>query len=373
VLLALLAEGGLPGSVRMNQLASRVRTIAVRSSALRSDFGEALDDEQALIELLERNPVTAWVEGQGTGGRSYFAYDGGQFATTFSVANPSRVAAADLVRELAEWRLAQYLARRNEAGADRILCRVSHAGDRPILFLPPRERTPGIPEGWVDVDVDGVTHQAKFAKVAVNVLHAPGGETNVLPEVIRGWYGERAGQPGTSQMAVFERAQDGYRLSPLRPEAEGLAGPRLWAAHPRAKAAEMLGVELKGFEAQSGVVDRPGMLLLFVTLDKSGKPEAHRYEDAFLSPTEFRWQSQNRNSRESRIGRMIAQQGTPPETIHLLVRARAKGQGGKTEPFTYCGPLTFERWERDNPITVWWRLAQAVPEGLRALLRVPKT
>jgi uncharacterized protein DUF3427 len=131
-------------------------------------------------------------------------------------------------------------------------------------------------------------------------------------------------------------------------------------------------VNLKGFETQSGVVDRQGMLLLFVTLDKSGKPEEHRYEDAFVSATEFRWQSQNRTGRESRIGAMIAQRGTPPETVHLFVRARSKGKGGATEPFTYCGPLTFERWENDKPITVWWRLREPVSERLHTLLRIPK-
>jgi hypothetical protein len=67
---------------------------------------------------------------------------------------------------------------------------------------------------------------------------------------------------------------------------------------------------------------------------------------------------------------MIAQQGSPPEQVHLFVRAQGKSRTG-TEPFTYCGPLTFERWENDNPITVWWRLAEPVPETLRAYLRVP--
>jgi hypothetical protein len=201
-------------------------------------------------------------------------------------------------------------------------------------------------------------------------MHAPHSDANVLPEVLRNWYGAQAGQPGSAQLAVFERARGGYTLAPVRGEASPQDAPRLWAAYPRAEAARLLGVELKGFEAQSGVVDRPGMLLLFVTLDKSGKPEEHRYEDAFLSPTEFRWQSQNRTKRDSRIGHMIAQRGTPPETVHLFVRARGKGRAG-VEPFTYCGPLTFERWENDNPITVWWRLAAPLPEKLRGPLRVP--
>jgi superfamily II DNA or RNA helicase/HKD family nuclease len=371
VLLAQFAEGEFPGRITRDRLATRVRAIARRSAALRADVGDALDDDAQLTTLLETNPIEAWTEGRGTGGERYFTYVNGVFSTTLDVAPALREAATDLVSELAEWRLAQYVTRQPASGgADRILCRVSHSGDKPILFLPPRERTPGIPEGWVDVTVDGAPYQAKFVKVAVNVLHAPNSDENALPTVLRGWYGEHAGQPGTTHMAVFERARSGYTLAPLRGEVAQTDGPKLWARYPRAEAGRALDVELKGFEAQSGIVDRPGMLLLFVTLDKSGKPQEHQYEDGFLSPTTFRWQSQNRNKRDSRIGRMIAQKGSPPEQVHLFVRARGKSRSG-TEPFIYCGPLKFERWESDNPITVWWRLSEPVPEGLRANLRVP--
>jgi superfamily II DNA or RNA helicase/diadenosine tetraphosphate (Ap4A) HIT family hydrolase len=372
VLLAMLGEEQFPGAVSIERLASRVQVLARRSALLRSDVGDVLEDEKRLISLLEENPIAAWIEGRGTDGERHFAYENGSFSTTLTIPSGLREAGADLVGELAEWRLAQYLVRSAGArGADRILCRVSHAGDRPILFLPPRERTPGIPEGWVDVAVEGVSYQAKFAKVAVNVMHQTGSEENALPAVLRHWYGEDAGQPGSAQMAVFERAREGYTLSPVRSDAALLSdGLRLWERYARAEGGKLLGVELKGFEAQSGVVDRPGMLLLFVTLDKAGKPEEHRYEDAFLGPTQFQWQSQNRTKRDSRIGRMISQRTDPPTLVHLFVRARSKGRSG-TEPFLYCGPLTFERWEGDNPISVSWRLAEPVPEAERKYLRVP--
>ena len=68
---------------------------------------------------------------------------------------------------------------------------------------------------------------------------------------------------------------------------------------------KLFGFDFKGREAQSGVVERPGLILLFVTLDKTDMQVEHRYEDAFLSPTEFRWQSQNRTARDSTMGRKI--------------------------------------------------------------------
>jgi len=44
--------------------------------------------------------------------------------------------------------------------------------------------------------------------------------------------------------------------------------------------------------------------------------------------------------------------------------------GSKAQPFIYCGPLTFERWEGEKPITVWWKLGTAVPGEMRGELRV---
>ena len=91
--------------------------------------------------------------------------------------------------------------------------------------------------------------------------------------------------------------------------------------------------------------------------------EAHRYEDKFLSPTEFQWQSQNRNKRDSTMGRKIAGHREMGIRVHLFVRARAKVRG-VVQPFTYCGELGFQRWEGDKPITVWWKMVDRVPESL---------
>jgi hypothetical protein len=103
--------------------------------------------------------------------------------------------------------------------------------------------------------------------------------------------------------------------------------------------------------------------------NETGKPEEHRYEDASLSPTEFRWQSQNRTARDSRRGRMIQNHRAEGTHVHLFVRPTAK-VGGKTESFIYCGELEIERWDGDKPITVWWRLGGPVPAELWSALRI---
>jgi hypothetical protein len=186
---------------------------------------------------------------------------------------------------------------------------------------------------------------------------------------MRKWFGPNAGLPGTTFQVVFEQSPDGYILSPLTERHERRL--TLWERYPRAEVPTFFGFELKGFEAQEGIVTRPGLILLFVTLDKTGKPEAHRYEDAFLSPTEFRWQSQNRTARESRVGQIIRNHRAEGTAVHLFVRPTPK-VGGKTQPFIYCGELAFERWEGDRPITVWWRLGSPVPAELRSALRIDR-
>ncbi len=43
-----------------------------------------------------------------------------------------------------------------------IVCKVSHSGQRPILFLPDRKTTPGIPTGETLVDVERTEYEALF-------------------------------------------------------------------------------------------------------------------------------------------------------------------------------------------------------------------
>ena len=370
VLLAMIAENAFPGIVAIEQLMARVRSLARRSAGLRTDFGDALENDAALRQLLEENPIDAWISGGGMGGQRYFTYEDGRFAATLSISPELREVAAEMARELAEWRLSQYLRRAGAAeGAPRIFCKVSHANGRPILFLPSRDRNPGIPEGWVEISADGEAYQAKFAKIAVNVLTKGSSEQNVLPDLMHRWFGPNAGQPGTTFSVDFERSSDGYILAPTNREEK--QGPVLWRRYLRAEVPKLFGFDFKGFESQSGIVTRPGLMLFFVTLDKSAMQEPHQYEDKFLSATQFQWQSQNKNKRDSKLGREIAEHEQSGIDVQLFVRPTAK-IAGKTQGFFYCGKLTFERWEGDKPITVRWRLQTPVPSEMRGQLRVPE-
>jgi hypothetical protein len=219
VLQAMVGEDAFPGSICLDRLGERFGDFARRYSSLRTEVGEALEDPGRMRQLLADNPIAAWVGGAGTGGTSYFRFEDDTFSTTFTVPDELREATQDLVEELVEWRLGEYLQRSAVArGPDRFVCRVSHAGGRPILFLPDRERTPGLPEGWRDVWVEEVLHQAKFVKVALNVVTRPGSDENLLPDILRRWFGPQAGHPGRSHAVLFEMSGGAYRMKVVEGE-----------------------------------------------------------------------------------------------------------------------------------------------------------
>jgi hypothetical protein len=234
VLLAMLNEDRLPGSIDGADLAQAVSRLAQRSSQLQADIGTSLTDPHALLRQLEDNPIAAWCGGAGTGGTAYFGYDSRQFASRFEVPRDRRPAFQVLVRELVEWRLAEYLARTpDEKLADqRIVCKVSHAGGRPMLFLPDRHPSAFIPSGTVRVVANGETYEADFAKVAVNVVRKAESDRNELPGLLRGWFGPDAGLPGTGFTVAFEQKEDAWHLSPVHARPRPATDPNRGASTP---------------------------------------------------------------------------------------------------------------------------------------------
>ncbi len=140
LLLAMLNEDALPGEITIDRLTRAFAEAAGRSATLRQDVTVPLDDTPKLQRLLEENPIAALTGGKGTGGVSYFAYDDGQFRFAKQIATDQREAFQELVREITDWRLAEY--RQRDAGAreGRYVCKVSHSNRRPMLFLPDRTR-----------------------------------------------------------------------------------------------------------------------------------------------------------------------------------------------------------------------------------------
>jgi hypothetical protein len=118
-----------------------VAALASRNQRLVADLGPKGATPEGLKRHLEQNPIEAWAGGKGTGGTPYFAYENGVFCTTFGTEPDDRAAFQELARELADWRLAEYVERLERQPQEEASypCKVSHANGRPILFLPNRD------------------------------------------------------------------------------------------------------------------------------------------------------------------------------------------------------------------------------------------
>ncbi len=363
VLLAMLSRSAFPGSIQKEELIEAVRHHVKRSPLLIQDFGIDVDDDARMATLLETNPIEAWVEGRGTNGTAYFGYDGDSFRTRLSDNPDHAEALAEMTREICEYRLAQYLERLHGATrfATRIVCNVSHSGGRPILFLPNRDSTPGIPEGETPIVVDGRDYVASFAKIAVNVVGEPGESSNVLPDLLRKWFGEDAGLPGKAQRVMFEYLDDRYVLRPIGDDEQR---PTLWGEYLRPEIPPLWGLEFNPGRWNQGYVAVGDHVFLLVSLDKTGLQQLHQYEEGFESPELFRWSSPNSAARSGAIGRKLQSHREKGVDVHLFVRPTRKTPDGKAARYTYCGEVEFVDWRDDKPIHIDWQLRSALPDFL---------
>ncbi len=363
-LLGMIARKKFPGEISIAELANEFAHLANRSALLTDDVGQALENESALKQLIEDNPIRAWVEGRGTGGHRFFEYVDSTFRSHLSKDPAIAIELRELTEELCEWRLAQYLERiQGERGfPQRIICKVSHSNGKPMLFLPSREQTPGIPNGNTHFEAEGQRLDAEFVKIAVNVIHKPDQKENLLPTLLRGWFGENAGQPGRGERVIFELSDGMYHLKPLGGHT---TEPQLWHEYVRAEIPELWGFEFSPAIWNQGFVHLDKHIFLLVSLNKSSLQKDYQYDDAFLSPNLFQWHSQNRHRRDSKAGNAITNHQELSIAVHLLVRDGRKTTRGKAAPFVYCGEVTFVDWEGDQPITIRWQLEHTLPINLQ--------
>jgi hypothetical protein len=308
------------------------------------------------------------VGGRGTGAVSYFDFDGEVLSSIMTLSDSVVRTAQELVRELVDWRLAEYFQRPGRGSTTEFVLKVSHADGKPILFLPARETHMELPEGWTNLHINQETLSVNFVKVAVNVARRADHEENVLPEILQGWFGADAGKPGTKHQVILRRDGGNWQLQPAGTSSVGTVP---YKAYRRVEIAPLFGLPYSERYWGQGFVRQGNQTFLFVTLDKADQTEAFKYKDHFISANEFQWQSQNRTTQESDSGRSINAHKERGITVHLFVRAKPKLADGRGAPFYYCGPVEFLSWSGDKPITVVWRLSAAVPGPLWAELGVP--
>jgi superfamily II DNA or RNA helicase/HKD family nuclease len=370
-LLAMLNRSALPGKLSVDELVAEVAAIARQHPRVAADLGAAAEDPKALKRLLVAQPIPAWCEGKGTGGTPYFSLEGDSLRFLPEVLPASIESAHSLIREIIDWRLAEYFARGADKTTDSeeyVLKVLRNSSSRPIMMLPDRKKNAELPAGWIDVSVNGTQYTANLVEIAVNVVRKVGSDENVLPTILTDWFGEDAGKPGTRHEVRLSRRGDSWELSPVRPTAS-TAVP--YVAYVRADIPPLFGLKHSEFWRQ-GFIRQGSNTFLLVTLDKSGQEQAFQYQDHFISPTTFQWQSQNQTARESKAGESIRDHQQKGIDIHLFVRAKGKTPEGRGAPFYYLGCVEFVSWEGDRPITVQWRLKAPVPRLLWKELGIPE-
>ncbi len=256
---ALLEAGKLGAGLPLGDLAERSRRILRRSPELLEDVAdnERDADEAKWLAYWRGNPIKAWTSKK-RGRRTWFKLDGERFLLDLAIDPELEPAFADLVRELVDYRLAQYRARKRKSNVspDGFVCKVTWNQRDPILKLPSR-KSATLPEGETDVRLrDGAVWQFRFAKEYCNVARPAGAPSNQLPDLLRRWFGPSAGQPGTDFQVRFRASPDGLWVEPVQAEVIELAPRRGIVAYPELRAAA--GHPQGGGE----VVDRESLVLL---------------------------------------------------------------------------------------------------------------
>jgi hypothetical protein len=175
---------------------------------------------------------------------------------------------------------------------------------------------------------------------------------------------------------LAERAD--HVAEPLMEAIAGWSHPVPLSLHSRYSQAEILSAFNamtleKPYPIQAGVTFDGATQtdLFFVTLEKS---EEHyspttRYKDYAISPSRFHWESQNTTTIRSRMGQRYIHHVERGSHVFLFVRPRIK-DGGRTVPYFFLGPATYESHSGERPMGIVWRLTRDMPADLYSEARL---
>jgi hypothetical protein len=159
-------------------------------------------------------PLAAWSGKLRGAGSRWFRLDDRRFTPTFRVDDRLGNAFDQMVEEILDYRFARYLLNTASSSAEAAILKVIQTHGRPILMLN-REGNPNLPEGETPFTAADTAYVGNFVKIALNVVHRPEASENVLPDLLRSWFGPAAGQPGTSHQVQLVRTADGWQMRPL--------------------------------------------------------------------------------------------------------------------------------------------------------------
>lgn len=221
---ALIDANALATGLPLRDVAARSHAVLRRSPELFDDIVAAErvdtltpDNARAWQAYWRKNPIEAWTGAKKTG-RTWFRVEDDRLVPAFAIAPEHLPALSAMVHELVDYRLAAYRIgkRLGAASAEGFVCKVFRNDKDPILKLPDRDKVAGLPDGDIDVRLnDGSVWLFRFAKIACNVARPVGSSENRLPNLLRQWFGPRAGQSGTNFQVRFFASPDGLWVEPL--------------------------------------------------------------------------------------------------------------------------------------------------------------
>jgi hypothetical protein len=211
---AFVELGGLAGGIPVPELASRSRYIMRTNPRLVGDAGDHLhDSDDEWYQYWRQWPIAAWTgELRQSSVSAVFEVVDDRFRLRTTVPDHSLLQFERLLGELVDYRLCRYLDV-TEARVGEWRLRVGQTAGRPLVWLD-RPRNPGLPEGAVDVMIEGRQYVGLFRKIALNKVHEPPSEANLLPTLLSTWFGADAGVRGTAQNVVIRRDSSGWELAP---------------------------------------------------------------------------------------------------------------------------------------------------------------
>ena len=160
-------------------------------------------EPKAWLSYWKKNPLRAWTLGPW--------FDVVDNHLIFRAPRPphedAEKAFMDLTREVVDWRLTAY--RKRHAQAEQLSsfsCPLKLVDGEPALTLPGTSDRSQLPTGWTTVRMpDGAAFDLNFLKTSVKAGKRPGSAKNGLPDLLRMWFGPRAGAP-SSGAACSSRA-----------------------------------------------------------------------------------------------------------------------------------------------------------------------
>jgi len=397
---------GWSAPANLERLAQRSRTILERRRPLLSDLPEAMrtgedGSSPAWQRYWRGNPVNAWIGGnQPATTRTFFRVADERLEPTFNVSAEHREPLAKLVQELIDYRLAAYEARTAAtATPDNVVpFQPAQLNRTELPYFPnlliacghfktgradaEEHRSLGAGHGKLDParhfiaratgnSMDGgknPIHDGDYLLLELVSPQSAGSITGTVMAI------ERQDEAGDNQylLRVVTKGPDGrYILKANNPAFEDLEATEAMHTIARLRAVldplelavgdslmreeipALFGESFNPGNWNSGhvVLGKQKAHVLFVTLNKQGKAEDHRYLDHWIDNHSFHWQTQNSTTPQSKRGREIIEHERLGIALHLFVRD-TKLSGGKAAPFVYHGKVRYQSHSGSGPMSV---------------------